>query len=209
MKWPDASAIKEGSCFGRHTKQRTQKTRWPSSMFLITVETPRKSRVITKKQADKVQTALKSWETHGTNYRRKGNVPFLQSCSFKLFQGSPCPARTPCCAVLLQLPAAKEAVLIRTLDDLSCELNQWIGRQNRSRKPCFSPSNIGFSCRFSLEPMKCFASALPSNPKFVQLRSLCLPSMRALTAKPHQGHQKEDTTSTAALWQPTESHFTF
>jgi hypothetical protein len=78
-------------------------------------------------------------------------------------------------------------------------LNQWIGRQNRSRKPCFSPSNIGFSCRFSLEPMKCFASALPSNPKFVQLRSLCLPSMRALTAKPHQGHQKEDTTSTAAL----------
>ena len=29
-----ASASKEGSCFGRHTKQRTQKLRSPSSMFL-------------------------------------------------------------------------------------------------------------------------------------------------------------------------------
>lgn len=31
---PLTSAMTEGSCFGRHTKQRTQKTRSPPSMFL-------------------------------------------------------------------------------------------------------------------------------------------------------------------------------
>ena len=113
------SAITEGSCFGRHTRQRTQKVRSPSTIFLIhggvnvdipvterwQVPEPYECRKFQKLEVE----VLAHDAAHSTLVTKNQKDCFYsRSHESHVSQAAPCLAVTPCCATLLQPPAAVE-----------------------------------------------------------------------------------------------------